>query len=301
MRNVNRFALLTAGLLALPAPAAWADGYACSAAEIRDADAQFKKALDLERAGNPRVARDTVAVPICMSDYAPYEPFRKRTALAIARHDEKNGRWNDAWGWYYTAGSMPDAGRMSRRLAEAHPQDTNIVGNAIQFLVEQGQAVNERAVRAMAAQNVERLLALEQQKFVGMTRVTTNQYLGEASGWAEYAQTGKDRIQARLLQRGDTLAVETSARELQGAINFYHQAEAEDRVAKIQVRARALADANLKKGDTITAATLYEVAGDNDKAESVAKAGATKTAQDEKARQKQFKKEQDDLEKELGF
>lgn len=301
MRNLNRYALLAAGLLALSASSAWADGYICSAAEIRDADAQFKKALELERAGNPRAARDAVAIPTCMSNYAPLEPFQKRTALAIGRDDEKNGRLDDAFGWYYTAGSIPDACRAQRKLAEAHPQDTNVVGNALRYIVEQGDAVQEKAVRAVAARNVERLLALEQQKFIGMTRVTTNQYLSEASGWAEYAQTGKDRVQARLLQRGDTLAVETSARELQGAINFYEQAGAEDRVTKVKVRARALADANLKKGETVIAAALYGVAGDDDKAETVAKAGAAKTEQDEEARQKKFKKEQEDLEKELGL
>lgn len=287
MRNLNRFALLTAGLPASSAPSAWVDGYACTKAEIAAANADMKKAEDLARAGNWRAAyaaTDTPTINLCAVDLPPWRALRKRAAHLIAADEEKNGRFQKAYEWYWQAASIPDAGRMQHKLVEAQPQDINVVGQAVSFFKEQNDPVQEKAMRGYAAQNIERLLALEQQKFIGLTRVTTTQYLGDASNWAYLALTGQDRIKARQLQRGDTLAVETSPRELQGAINFYEQAGADDRAAKVKVRARALADANLKKGDTVTAAALYKVAGDNDKAETVAKAGAARTAQDKEAR-----------------
>lgn len=303
MRNPHRIALLTAGLLALPAPSAWADGYVCSQAEIAAANAEMRKAEGLANAGNGRAAFDKVSSEAvgCYGDGLKMQALRKRAAHLVAGDFEKKGRFDDAFSWYGTAESVPDAGRMQRKLVEAKPQDTNVVAYAVSFFKEQNDPVQEKAMRGVAAQNIERLLATEQQQFVGISRMTTTQYLGEASNWARIALTGQDRIKARQLQRGDTLALATSARELEGAINFYEQASANDRAAKVRARARTLADANLKKGETISASALYGVAGDHDKAETVAQAGAAKTAQDEEARKKQFKKEQEDLEKELGL
>jgi len=304
MRNLYRLALLTAGLLALPAPSAWADGYVCKKAEVAAANTELRKAQGLANAGNGRAAFDIIATEAlvgCSDDGQKVQALRLRAAHLIAADFEKNGKFEDAFNWYQTAQSIPDPGRMQRKLVEAKPQDTNVVGRAIEFFKGHNDPVQEKAMRGVAAQNIERLLAKEQQQFVGVTRMTTTQYLGEASNWAHLALTGQDRIKARQLQRGDTLALATSARELEGAISFYEQAGAEDRVVKVKVRARTLADAHLKKGESLVAAELYGVAGDHGKAEVVAKAGAAKTVQDEEARKKQFKKEQEDLEKELGL
>lgn len=92
MRNLNRLALLIAGLLALPAPSAWADGYICSKAEIAAADADMKKAENLARAGNGRAAyaaTTTDAIQTCLIDSVPWRALRKRASRMIAADEEK--------------------------------------------------------------------------------------------------------------------------------------------------------------------------------------------------------------------
>jgi hypothetical protein len=85
------------------------------------------------------------------------------------------------------------------------------------------------------------------------------------------------------------------------ALSHYSIAGREDRHAAVQSKARSLAEPLATGNDWMAAVELYEIAGDYDRAESL-RAQRERSAQaTEATRQETFRKEQADLEKELGL
>lgn len=265
------------------------------------ADAQFKQAQDLEKAGRAReaYAAGRKADRDCVTDLNSVEALMKRTAKLIAADEEKKSRYEEAFGWYQTAGSGSDAGRMQRKLVETNPNDVNAYGRAIDFFHRNGDTTQEKEVRALALKQVERALADEEKQFaeVGKDSLTA---LNRARDWAHYAGGGGDLAKARADKRGDALITEDGRRFLELTLKYYEFAENKDKQQKLRDKARTLGDRAAAKGQLELAADYYGIAGDSSKSNAVRKQAETKAEQTEEARRKNFKKEQEELEKELG-
>jgi len=288
--------------LGLSGTPVWADSLCAEKALQAAADAQLKKAEELERAGQPREAFSaaTKANGDCVSDTQRHEGVQQRTAKAIGAEEEKKARLEDAFTWYVRAKAPADAGRMQRRLVEAKPDDINTLSHAIDYFSQQNDKAQEEAMRTRARKNVEQALAEEEKRFASFSKDSLHE-LGRARDWAYYAKTGEDRIRARAAQRGDTLAAEDGRKFLRLAMSYYEQADRPDGVKKIREKARMLAKRHEAKGEGEIAAEFYAMAGDDKQADTVQKQTEQRQAQAEEGRKKTFKKEQADLEKALGF
>ena len=302
MTRITSWHLVCAVALGLSGTPVWADSLCAEKALQAAADAQLKKAEELERAGQPREAFSaaTKANGDCVSDTQRHEGVQQRTAKAIGAEEEKKARLEDAFTWYVRAKAPADAGRMQRRLVEAKPDDINTLSHAIDYFSQQNDKAQEEAMRAQARKNVEQALAEEEKRFASFSRDSLHE-LGRARDWAYYAKTGEDRIRARAAQRGDTLAAEDGRKFLRLAMSYYEQADRPDGVKKIREKARMLAKRHEAKGEGEIAAEFYAMAGDDKQADTVQKHTEQRQTQAEEGRKKTFKKEQADLEKALGF
>lgn len=302
MTRITSWHLVCAVALGLSGTPVWADSLCAEKALQAAADAQLKKAEELERAGQPREAFSaaTKANGDCVSDTQRHEGVQQRTAKAIGAEEEKKARLEDAFTWYVRAKAPADAGRMQRRLVEAKPDDINTLSHAIDYFSQQNDKAQEEAMRAQARKNVEQALAEEEKRFASFSKDSLHE-LGRARDWAYYAKTGEDRIRARAAQRGDTLAAEDGRKFLRLAMSYYEQADRPDGVKKIREKARMLAKRHEAKGEGEIAAEFFAMAGDDKQADTVQKQTEQRQAQAEEGRKKTFKKEQADLEKALGF
>jgi HEAT repeats len=130
-----------------------------------------------------------------------------------------------------------------------------------------------------------------------------------ARRWFAFFGGAKDRkVVERSEKRGDFLALdEREPRALQAAILYYELAENPRKIENTKGKANSLGDAYAKKDDLKKAIAYYEVAENNAKIDELSslqearQKKALKEMEKDETQQKQFKKEQDELEKELGF
>ena len=302
MKTARILSLVIAGVVGLWSSAAWADSLCPERSKQAAADAQVKRAEDLERAGKAREAYGAAekADPDCVSDSQRYDALKKRAARAVGADEEKKSRFKEAFDWYERAQSTADAGRMQRKLVETTPDDINTVSHAIDFFARQQDVEQEKALRAHALKNVDKALAEEEVQFASVTKDSLQQ-LGLARDWSSYANAGADRVRARAAKRGDALAVEDGRKFLSLALKYYNAAGQPDKEQKVREKARGLAKKHESKGEGEVAAEYYAIAGDSGKANAVQKQTEARDQKAEESRQKSFKKEQGDLEKALGF
>jgi hypothetical protein len=281
---------------------AGADSLCPNKADQNAADAQVKRAEDLERAGKAREAYGAAgkADGDCVTDSKRHDALMKRAAGAVGAEEEKKGRFKEAFEWYERARSTADAGRMQRKLVETAPDDINTVSRAIDFFVRQQDGAQEKALRAHALKNVDKALADEEKQFASVTKDSLGE-LGRARDWSSYAKAGDERIRARAAKRGDALALEDGRKFLSLALKYYNTAGQPDKEKKVREKALALAKQYESKGEGEIAAEYYAIAGDSGKASAVRKQTEARDQKAEESRQKTFKKEQGDLEKALGF
>ena len=301
MKILNGFAV--ALLLAMFGSSAFADDICEGGGAAKaKADAQVKQAQDLENAGRAREAYSAAskANADCASSITGLDGVKKRTAKIVAAEEEKKSRYKEAFDWYQRAGSPADAGRMQRKLVETKPDDVNTVSHAIDFFRNLPDPAQEKDMRAHAAKNVDKALAAEEKRFASATKDSL-QDLGRARDWAYYAGSGKDAAMARAEKRGDTLITEDGQRFLELALNYYGFAEKKDKEQKVRDKARSLGERAASKGEADLAVAYFQIAGDSAKAETLQKQTEVKAEKNEEARKKTFKKDQDDLEKELGL
>jgi hypothetical protein len=294
--------LVIAGVVGLWSSTAWADSLCPDKSKQAAADAQVKRAEDLERAGKAREAYGAAekADTDCVTDYKRHDALKKRAARVVGAEEEKKGRFKEAFNWYERAQSTADAGRMQRKLVETTPDDINTVSHAIDFFMRQQDSVQEKALRAHALNNVDKALAEEEKQFASVSKDSLEE-LGRARDWSSYAKAGEDRIRARAAKRGDALALEEGRKFLSLALKYYNIAGQPDKEQKVREKARTLAKQYESKGEGAVAAEYYAIAGDSGKATAVQKQTEAREQKTEESRQKTFKKEQGDLEKALGF
>ena len=84
-------------------------------------------------------------------------------------------------------------------------------------------------------------------------------------------------------------------------MSYYGEAEREDKQDAVKNKARQLADGLAGGNQWAEAVRLYELAGDQGKAEALTERREASAAEVEAERKEKFDQEQDDLEKELGF
>lgn len=137
------------------------------------------------------------------------------------------------------------------------------------------------------------------------------EYLAREIEWLPYAGddgSRKKAVMALAEQRGDALAKDEGCLNMASTLEYYRISGNQAKVKQATAKAMALSEDYEKKGAYPAAAKCYEAAGAKDKAahaEELAGAEREQKAAEyekkEKVRQKKFSKEQDDLEKELGF
>lgn len=302
MKATKIVGFVIAGAMALGGSAAWADSLCPDLAQQAAADAQVKQAEALDRAGKAREAYGAAkkANFDCVTDYNRHEALLKRTAKVVGAEEEKKGQLSEAFDWYERAQSQADASRMQRKMVESKPNDINTVSHAIDYFRHHNDAAQEKTIRAHALKNVEKALAAEEKSFASVSKNSLSA-LDLAKDWSYYAQAGEDLVRVRAGKRGDTLAIEEGRKFLELALSYYDRAQQPEKSQKVRDKALALAKQHESKGDGVVAADYYVIAGDSNKASAVQKQAEVRDQKSEESRKKVFKKEQDDLEKALGF
>ena len=298
IRIVAMFAMVFTACL----PPAWADG--CTTSQEKGAAVDLRKAEESERTGK---LKDTYAI-VEKIDYmclgrdsgSRYESMRKRIGLQLGQQEEKQGRLAAAFDWYKRSGNDAEADRVKLKQVDASPRDHNVLSNAIDHFRYKNNDARVAALRQLAAKNAESELAGEEKAFAA--RKESFGELGRAGDWFRLVgEAAAKKVRERAEQRGDTLVRENTHRHLEAAQRYFGIAEAKQKQKALQEKAMRLGQESEKRGETAQARDFYQLAGAGARADELERRSAAQHEKSEGKRQKQFKKDQDDLEKELGL
>lgn len=272
----------------------------CSAAENRAANAAIAKAKSAEAAGNLKQAFSSVAnsdVRICGTGGGE---LYLRLALGAGREEEKAGRLEQAFDYFEQGQHYDDAKRVGLARFRSLPNDRNVASNLLSFMQRNdfadGAAEIEQHARAQAA----RLLAEEEKTFA--IRTPHTELLQDAEAWLSVAGEGDAaEVKRRALQRADQFAALDYHYALDQALSYYQRADNTIKPAAVKAKARKLADGLASGNSWADAVALYELAGERQLADNLSAKREASAASAEAARVDTFRKEQDDLEKELGL
>lgn len=294
-------ALVIAGLMGAMPPA-YADG--CKASEEKTASAQMKMAEEAERSGKLKEAYsasgklDAMCLP--GNGYKQHEAMRKRIGLQLGQQEENAGRLAAAFDWYKGSGNGSEADRVKLKQVQASPRDRKLVSGAIDHFKYQNNSARETELRQLAARNAELELANEEKAFA--TRKESFKELSEAKDWFYYVGDGAaPKVRVRAEQRGDALAQDDTFRHMANASRYFGIAEARQKEKLLKDKALRLAQTHEKKGEISQARDFYSLAGEGSKGDALQERAEAQHKKAEDTRQKQFKKGQSDLEKELGL
>jgi hypothetical protein len=293
--------LAIAGLMGAT-PSAQADG--CNTADEKVAAAQMKKAEDSERAGQLKEAYQALgkidAMCLVGSGDKRHEAMRKRIGLQLGQQDEKQGRLAAAFDWYKGSGNDAEADRVKMKQVDTSPRDRNIVSGAIDHFKYKDNNARVAELRKLAGRNADLELASEEKAFAA--RKESFDELGKAKDWFYLVGDGADKkARERAELRGDTLAKEDTLRHLTNASRYFSFADAKSKESGLKDKAMKLAQAHEKKGEITQARDFYSLAGASAKGNELQERADAQYKKSEDKRQKQFKKGQGDLEKELGL
>lgn len=300
-RKIISVCILSAVFAGLTAPLAFADG--CPDREIAAETLKMKRAEDSEKAGKLKEAFNaakTVAWE-CLGNEAGKrrEALIKRVGRTLGEQEEKSGRLKEAFDWYQASGLEAEADRVMLKRANAKPDDTNAIGNAIEHFKHRNNEARVKELRGLASRNVDKWLAAEEKAFA--TRKESRDELGKARDWVYYAGSGSGKVAERAEKRGDVLATDNARRPIENAIAYYEFAEKPQKAKSVRDKARKLGDAHASKGENKLAVEFYNLAGDDSRAEALEKKSEAEKQKTESTRQDKFKKDQQSLEKELGL
>lgn len=267
---------------------------------------QIAQAEQKDQSGNPHAAYKILGqVSFCISKQSSQRIYAlgKRIYKELGDEAEKKGQLAEAFSWFEKDDSYrADADRVELKIAKAKPDDLQTVGGAFTYFKRRNIAGPLKTVQAMALQNAKQLLAGEDKQFASHLDQDSLKSLEHAGSWLEYAEASESRIaNERAEKRGDTRATETSETFLQAAISYYDFAKKPEKAKSVRDRAKKLGDEAKGKGESELAVEYYQIAGLRDQASNLQKATESKQRKDEGKRQQKFKKDQDNLEKELGM
>lgn len=278
---------------------AWADELCPEPARKAEAKAALSKAQALQTGGKLREAWD--AASKADSDCADgADAVKKQIGRAIGADEEKKGRINEAIDWYQRVNADADATRVINKAARDRPDDVKFIGRAIEYFRSKSDKGNEQKMRDIAKSNVEKQLDQEEKQFSTQLKDSYSS-LQKAQEWAYYAQTGQDKVKARAQHRGDFYAKDDSRMALKKAISYYFVGSLEEKIKNVKAKAASLGKQAEAKGEPEVSADYYMIADQGDKAQAIAKQAEAAKEKAEESRKKTFKKDQGDLEKELGF
>lgn len=250
-----------------------------------------------------------------------------------AEFDESSGAFDILWRAGHDYG---EADAVLMKGVRAMPKDLYIVKFAVEHF--SGEAARtegytpdpaySRELRRITAQNTEDLLVKEDKTFQDktITLSITDELAGyspagrslkllkDAKDWASLVDKQLvDKVIARAKKRGgDTLEIDKkspSHLSLSEAISFYKFAGDDDTVRKLKVVADKRGEQSASKGDATEAVYYFRISENNKRADEVSaemkksfeKNPLLKSPSKGKKERKQFKKETDDMEKELGM
>lgn len=166
-----------------------------------------------------------------------------------------------------------------------------------------------KELRQVAASRVERFRQIEEKFFAPYMYAPKN--LVYAIEWLPYAGddgSQKKAIMAFSERRGDTLAPPEGCNNMGPTIEYYKISSNQQKVKQATAKAMQMSAGFEAQGAYPAAAKCYEAAGAQDKAAHAEEMGNAKREQNaeayeknEKTRKEKFSKDQDNLEKELGF
>ncbi len=279
-----------------------ADG--CRTEDEKVAAAQMRKAEDSERAGKLKEAYEAAGRidSMCLAGdgYKRHEAMRKRIGLQLGQQEEKQSRLAAAFDWYKNSGNAAEADRVKMKQVNASPRDRNVVSNAIDHFKYRNNDARVAELRQLAAKNADLELANEEKAFVA--RKESFDELGRAKDWFYLVSEGAaKKVRERAERRGDTLAKEDTFRHLENAKRYFGIAEAKPKENALKEKALRLAQEHEKKGEITQATNFYGLAGASAKGNALQERAEAQHRKSEEKRQKQFNKEQGDLEKQLGL
>jgi hypothetical protein len=299
MRTTTTLLLISAAVL-VAAPLRADD--VCSQEERRTADAGLARAQAAEKAGDlPGALRlaNSNDVRNC-GDYKVAQSLVTRVAGRLGKDAEAAGKLAAAFDYFEQGALHDDARRVGMKQLTADPKNRQLASNLLGFMQRHEFADSVRVLQDHARDQAERLLAEEAKTHA--VRSPRRELLDEARDWLRVAgDEPAASVAARAVKRGDEYAALDYAYALQQALAYYSFAGRADKEPSVRTKARGLADKLAGGKDWATAAELYEIAGDSKRARELRASREADAATAEKNRQEQFKKEQDDLEKELDL
>ena len=277
-----------------------ADG--CRPEDEKVAAAQMKKAEASERAGKLKEAYEAMGKidSMCLASDKQYEAMRKRIGLQLGQQEEKQGRLAVAFDWYKNSGNEAEADRVKMKQVNTTPRDRNVVSNAIDHFRYRNNDTRVAELRQLAAKNADLELANEEKAFAA--RKESFDELGSAKDWFYLVSEGAaKKARERAERRGDALAKEDTFRHLENAKRYFDMAEAKQKEKALKDKALRLAQEHEKKGEITQATNFYGLADASAKGNALQERAEAQHKKSEEKRQKQFNKEQGDLEKQLGL
>jgi hypothetical protein len=298
MRKTQMLILTVAVAVTLGTAQAWADELCPEPDRKAAAKAALAKAQALQAGGKLREAWD--AAGKADSDCADIDTVKKQIAKAIGAEEEKNGRIAEAIDWYNQGNDQASATRVINKAAGDRPEDEAFIGRAIEYFRLKNDKAGEQKMRDIAKRNVEKQLTEEAKHFDTQLKESQT-FLQKAQQWTYYAQAGQDKVKARAQQRGDFFAKDDSRMALKKAISYYFIGSLEEKIKSVKAKAAGLGKQADAKGEREMAADYYMIADQGDAAKAIAQQAEAAKQKAEEGRKKTFKKDQDDLEKSLGF
>lgn len=298
MHQTLRIGLALAGALTIGSLPAWADELCPEPDRKAAAKAALAEAQALQAGGKLHEAWD--AAGKAASDCADVDTVKKQIAKAIGAEKEKNGRIAEAIDWYNQGNDQASATRVITKASGERPEDEAFIGRAIEYFRLKNDKGNEQKMRDIAKRNVEKQLAEEEKQFATQLK-NSDSSLQKAQQWTYYAEWGKDRVRERARTRGDFFAKEDSRMALKKAISYYFVGSLEEKIKSVKAKALALGKQAEAKGEPEMAADYYMIADQGDAAKAITQQAEAAKQKAEESRKKTFKKDQGDLEKELGF
>lgn len=249
------------------------------------------------------------ATPECVTE-ADLDVLRRASAIA----------------WYEGTGNPGETDRVMLAHAKAHPTDLSAFRHAWGHFRAREQAGYGDPVKpgtpcatlqGIAKAQVTAQLAAEAKAFSqgsdesGSGSMRCLAHLGEARKWSEEALLDAAPVTARAVERGETRLRGASFVELAEADRFFEFAGREDRRAEVRKKAAAQGEKAQAAGDWMRASQYFTLAGDEQRAQAVMpKVDSISKPDPEKLRKQfeksdaekeKFRKEQEELEKELGL
>ena len=299
--------------------------------EAREAKKFYDQALASEKAGKTKEAYtagmsvNSACITDDESEWGILVGLFKRTSLKLGEGEEAGGRFSEAYEYYYRWHGIP-ADRVQMKMATADPGNFKAVQAGFNYFrsmkeglendtAAAGKPDREARLKAIAGYrtrlheiavtNGDKALAAEEKVFAARKKTLTAKddsldELENAERWLGLIGQDK-RAHDRAVARGDALSAADGRNSLELAISYYDFARNEKKVQVVRGKARKLGDAHLQKGEKMIASEYYAIAGLEDRSTELRESDEAEKAKAESERKDQFKKDQDSLEKELGF